>query len=331
MTSADTTPHYLYRELISLFKPSLFDFIQEGSLDGIWYWDLSKQKNMWISPRFWHSLGYRPDDMGHFTSEWRHNILQEDFNTMMEKLKRHLQDPDYPFNQVIRYEHKSGSTLYMRTKAMAIRGKSGKPLRILAFNNNITTTVNLQESNRDYKERIEYLEKALLREATHDELTNAYNRRGLEEHYKYLIEVAKRDGSHLSVALFHIHTAIEKYGEKKRDEILKEFATVLYQNTRKVDILGRFLDEEFMLLMPNTNRDNSLMVIQRLQEQLLQNPVQEVVELKFSVGIATKSLNLADDTQSTYDILNLYVDEALHIAKKEEYSNIIHYQQLHSR
>ena len=48
--SVDVTDdeHYLKRELYELVKsdPSIFEFLQAGSLDGIWYWDLDS----------WHML-----------------------------------------------------------------------------------------------------------------------------------------------------------------------------------------------------------------------------------------------------------------------------------
>jgi len=330
MSSATQEPHYLYKELQSLLNRSLFDFLHEGSLDGIWYWDLTKRHNMWISPRFWITLGYSPNDMAHLFSEWKSAIFDEDLSITIEKIQKHLQDSDYPCNQVIRYEHKDGSPVFMRTRAMAIRSKSGKPLRIIAFNNNLTTTINLQESNKEQKERIEFLEQALLREATHDELTDTYNRRGLEESYKYLIEVAKRDGSHLSIALFHIDIESDRLGEDKFNTLIKTFSDILMGHTRRVDIIARFSDNEFILLLPNTHQEHSQMVVERVKNYIHYDSHEELSQLNIYVGIATKSLNLSDDTQTTYDILNLYVDEALHLAKKEEYQDIVHYQSLNA-
>ena len=41
--------NYLKKELYDLVKtnPSIFDFIQSGSLDGMWYWDLENAENEW--------------------------------------------------------------------------------------------------------------------------------------------------------------------------------------------------------------------------------------------------------------------------------------------
>ncbi|KIM11679.1 MAG: hypothetical protein KU38_05755 [Sulfurovum sp. FS08-3] len=327
MTDTPTELHYLHRELYSILNRSIFDFIHEGSIDGIWYWDLTKKNNMWISPNFWTLLGYASKDRAHHFSEFKSVIFDEDLATAMTKLQKHLQDSNYPFNQIIRYQHKTAHPIYMRTRAMAIRNKNGTALRILALSNNITATINLQDKNKELQERIEQLQKALSQETTHDEVTGIYNRRGLEESYKYLIEVAKRDGSHLSVALFHIASSSELYGQEQHDRIIKAFASIIAHNTRRIDVIGRFNDNEFMLLLPNTNQENSTMVVERIKNHIHYEAVDELSDLEVFVGIATKSLNLSDNTQATYDILNLYVDEALHLAKKKDSPDIIHYQQ----
>ena len=41
---------------------SIFEFLQAGSLDGIWYWDLDAVENEWMSPSFWTTLGYDPTE-----------------------------------------------------------------------------------------------------------------------------------------------------------------------------------------------------------------------------------------------------------------------------
>ena len=65
--------HYLRRELYELIQKdqSLFKFLQQGSLDGIWYWDLENPESEWMSPRFWELLGYDYKNMKPLASEWQ--------------------------------------------------------------------------------------------------------------------------------------------------------------------------------------------------------------------------------------------------------------------
>ncbi len=57
-----TNEHYLRKEVYELFQTdsTFFDFLQENSLDGLWYWNLENIEDDWMSPRFWEVLGYDP-------------------------------------------------------------------------------------------------------------------------------------------------------------------------------------------------------------------------------------------------------------------------------
>lgn len=132
--------NYLKDELYNLVSvdKGIFEFIQSGSLDGIWYWDLEDSQNEWMSPRFWETLGYNPSEKKHMASEWQDIIFQEDLKLATENLEKHFSDPDYPYDQVVRYRHRNGSTVWIRCRGMAIRDKSGKPIRMLGAHTDIT-------------------------------------------------------------------------------------------------------------------------------------------------------------------------------------------------
>lgn len=72
--------NYLKLELYNLIQTNsdLFEFIQSGSLDGIWYWDLENIENEWMSPKFWETLGYDPAEKKHLSSEWQDIIFLSD-------------------------------------------------------------------------------------------------------------------------------------------------------------------------------------------------------------------------------------------------------------
>ncbi len=105
--------HYLRRELYQLVRsdPHLFEWLQAGSLDGVWYWDLEDGDQEWMSPRFWSVLGVDPATKEHRASEWQDLIHEEDRRVALENAKRHLDDPSHPYDQVVRYRHADGSTV----------------------------------------------------------------------------------------------------------------------------------------------------------------------------------------------------------------------------
>jgi len=131
---------YLKKELYQLIKKddTFFDFIQEGSLDGIWYRDLETFEEVWLSPRFWEILGYDPKHNKHKSAEWQEIIFKDDLNQLNGMFEKHLQDPNYIIDQIIRYRHKNGSTVWMRCRGIAIRDVNGKATRMVGVHTDIT-------------------------------------------------------------------------------------------------------------------------------------------------------------------------------------------------
>jgi PAS domain S-box-containing protein len=131
---------YLKNELYELIKTDecVFDFIQEGSLDGLWYWDLKNLDNIWMNARFWTTLGYNPDLMPHKSSSWKDIIHPDDLKIATDNFTRHCQDPGHPYDQIVRYTHKDSSTVWIRCRGIAIRDKNGKPVRMLGAHQNVT-------------------------------------------------------------------------------------------------------------------------------------------------------------------------------------------------
>lgn len=147
--------HYLKQELYGLVQtePSIFDFLQKGSLDGIWYWDLDAPEHEWMSPEFWLTLGYDPTEMPHLANSWQDIIHPEDRELAIANFQKHCDDPTHPYDQVVRYRHKDGSTVWVRCRGLIIRDGSGKPVRMLGAHSDLTelkkTEARLKQSNQE--------------------------------------------------------------------------------------------------------------------------------------------------------------------------------------
>ncbi len=135
-----TAENYLKEELYHRIQedPEIFEFIQSGSMDGLWYWDLENIENEWMSPKFWETLGYEPTDMKHMSSEWQDIIFPDDLKLVLDNLHDHCMNKTHPYDLIVRYRHKDGSTVWMRCRGMAIRDDKGNPYRMLGSNTDIT-------------------------------------------------------------------------------------------------------------------------------------------------------------------------------------------------
>ena len=133
--------HYLKKELYNLVRsdPRIFDFLQEGSLDGIWYWDMKEMEQEWMSPRFKTVFGYEDHEIPNTSMWWQENIHPDDLPPVLERAQAHLADPQVPYDQVVRYRHKDGSTVWVRCRGLAIRDESGAPIRMLGCHTDVTS------------------------------------------------------------------------------------------------------------------------------------------------------------------------------------------------
>ncbi len=153
--------NYLKRELYALIREEeqIFDFIQKSALDGLWFWDLENPENEWMNPKFWTTLGYNPDEMPHQASTWQSIINQEDLAVALENFNKHCEDPNYPYDQEVRYQHKLGHTVWIHCRGIVIRDKKGKPYRMLGAHTDVTklkkTEIKLRRQISKYEHIIE--------------------------------------------------------------------------------------------------------------------------------------------------------------------------------
>ena len=106
---------------------------------------------------------------------------------------------------------------------------------------------------KEYKDKVEKV-------STTDDLTGLHNRKYLQERLEEEISRSRRYGTKLSCILFDIDffkVVNDMYGYEWGDILLRNIANKLIAMIRKEDILTRYGDEEFLLVLPNTSEDNA--------------------------------------------------------------------------
>lgn len=140
--------NYLHDELDQLIQrdSKTWEFLQRGSLDGVWYWDLENPENEWMSPEFWHTLGIDPSTRAHDPAEWQELVFPEDLKLSLENFEAHCADPSHPYDQIVRYRHADGSTVWVRCRGLAIRDENGQAIRMLGAHSDITALKTSEEN-----------------------------------------------------------------------------------------------------------------------------------------------------------------------------------------
>jgi diguanylate cyclase len=146
-----------------------------------------------------------------------------------------------------------------------------------------------------YEARVRELERELSQVANlvqKDPLTQALNRRGLEEAFRIESARARRYGSEISFLLVDVDDfkkVNDSLGHLGGDRALVHLAQTLYSTLRPTDVLVRLGGEEFGVLLPSTALADAMVVAERLQRELARRTFEyegRLCPLTFSGGVA---------------------------------------------
>lgn len=171
---------------------------------------------------------------------------------------------------------------------------------------------NLQKNQQELREALGEVQRL----AMLDSLTGLYNRRHFFEAGAVEIERAQRYHHPLSAIMLdldYFKQVNDQYGHNVGDMVLRKVAECCRQETRTVDLLGRYGGEEFAILLPETHIEEASEVAERLRQLIAQ------MELKTDNGplTLTASLGVAAlyDRCARMEILLSHADQALYDAK----------------
>ena len=123
-----------------------------------------------------------------------------------------------------------------------------------------------------------------------DQLTGLYNRSKLDELFEAELKRANRYGIHFSLLFIdidHFKQINDIHGHMVGDDVLCAVAKQLKENVRDVDVLGRWGGEEFMLILPNTNQSEALILAEKLRNIIKAHLFPPVSHLTISIGISS--------------------------------------------
>ena len=162
------------------------------------------------------------------------------------------------------------------------------------------------------REKLEQQTEQLKLLASTDELTSLLNRREMKQRSILAIELAA--SSHYPIALIqldidHFKKINDAYGHLEGDRVLQELGLRLKEFARKKDLVSRFGGEEFLILLPDTNKADAILFCQRLHQLISEVEVGDSY-IKGSIGLTIST------AESTFKMLYTEVDSALYKAKK---------------
>lgn len=142
------------------------------------------------------------------------------------------------------------------------------------------------------------------RASSHDPLTRLHNRRALDERLPQLLRASQRAQTPISVLFIdidHFRFFNENYGHESGDVALKAVAQTIQSCARRpLDFVCRWGGEEFVVVLPETNRqaaikvaDNILNAVRAIELESIQG---DRPRLTVSIGLVTHTI-LAESAQ----------------------------------
>ena len=198
-----------------------------------------------------------------------------------------------------------------------------KPVNEYEFSVKIKNLLKIKE----LKDKIENI-------STTDELTGLHNRKFLIERLESEMSRARRYKSNVSCILFDLDffkVVNDMYGYEWGDVLLKKIAEMLSNLARKEDVVTRYGDEEFMVLLPETSEENAFIFAERFRrdvEKMTFIPAgeDEGHPIRISGGIACYP-HLEGVDENANSVIR-YAEHALYNAKKRGKNRIISFSQV---
>ncbi len=179
-------------------------------------------------------------------------------------------------------------------------------------------TEELANLNRELAQKNRELARAnatIARLSRTDPLTGLANYRSLEERLAPALAAARRHQQPLALVLAdldHFKVINDNYGHDVGNEVLRGFGALLQANCRREDLPVRWGGEEFLVLLPHTDRQGAWLFAERIRSLLAAQNFRSLPE-RVTASFGVTELLETDDASSFIR----RADQALYKAKNK--------------
>ena len=171
----------------------------------------------------------------------------------------------------------------------------------------------LRQKNRQLSELLAKVEAL----AVTDSLTGLYNRRQIDTVLEAEWKKSQRYNHPVSCLMADIDffkAVNDTFGHNAGDLVLVEIANIVKENVRDVDTVGRWGGEEFIAVLPYSNKDQGLIVAQRILQKISDHKFEQFPDRRITVSIG---LSCSSPALRTKEELVDASDRALYEAKNK--------------
>ncbi|BAI80623.1 hypothetical protein DEFDS_1154 [Deferribacter desulfuricans SSM1] len=138
-----------------------------------------------------------------------------------------------------------------------------------------------------------------------DNLTNLYNHSFFQKKLREYFTLAKKTNKIFNVAILDIDffkKVNDTYGHLAGDKVLKDFAKILKENTRKTDIVARYGGEEFGIIIPDCDKTCTEKVLEKIKD-VVTNHIFEFEDYKIKITFSAGFTEYNDKYKSAKEML----------------------------
>ncbi|MFA7554764.1 MAG: diguanylate cyclase [Spongiibacteraceae bacterium] len=214
---------------------------------------------------------------------------------------------DFPLQLPIHFEIKK---MFQNTTFVPLRSASDVVEKVGLIVYDVT-------DNAINSRKLEHTKAELLILSRTDRLTGLYNRGYWEERLNEEFKRNRRSDSDVSLVMFdidHFKDINDQYGHQVGDDVIRLVAQLMRDNSREIDIYGRYGGEEFVVVLPETGLQGAVIYSERLRQKIAESVVYNdgnSVQFTVSLGIAVLNAETIDPSDW---IVN--ADKALYQSKE---------------
>ncbi|MCU7843719.1 MAG: PAS domain S-box protein [Candidatus Thiodiazotropha sp. (ex Monitilora ramsayi)] len=136
-----------------------WQYALEGAGEGVWDWNIQTNE-VFYSRRWKEMLGYEESEIGNVFDEWETRVHPDDITHCIEELQSHIKGEKNVYLVEHRLRRKDGSYMWTLARGMVREWTdSGKPLRLIGTQQDITWRKNvetaLRKSEEQYRQIVE--------------------------------------------------------------------------------------------------------------------------------------------------------------------------------
>ncbi len=127
-----------------LVSDERYQLAVEGANDGIWEWDIEKDR-FFISPKVSEILGIEDQDIENALEPWLERVHPQEWEQVKERMAKYLESQSGIYEDTYRIRNSEGDYIWILSHGKAIWNHVGKPIRVAGSYTNVTEQMQNQE------------------------------------------------------------------------------------------------------------------------------------------------------------------------------------------